>query len=350
MSTAARLVVVGLLAIISPMRAQAQPPSDRLTDSVDRGLAFLALLQEKDGAWLANGAKHPAVTSLAVMAFLSAGHVPGEGPYQANVEKGIRWILDQHQPNGLFALPGWEEMYQHGICTLMLAEVAAMTDAKMSRDIKPKLEIAVKRILQAQRMHDDIFRGGWRYRLDSTDADISVTGWQILALRAARNLGCDVPGERIDLAMRFIRQCRDSSSGGFFYMPGASVSHACTGTCVLALELQGKEQRHSREALQGGSYLLKNRLRVEHPHFHYAAYYTAQAMFQLGNNYWNVYRPHLHQLLLDSQQRNGSWLTNDAVGTTYSTSLALLALTVEYRLLPIYQADEEQPAAVPSPL
>jgi prenyltransferase beta subunit len=340
----ARLLVVGCLAVLSSLRAQAQPPADRLTESVDRGLAFLALLQEKDGAWLANGAKHPAVTSLAVMAFLSAGHVPGEGPYQANVEKGIRWILTQQQPNGVFAMPGWEEMYQHGICTLMLSEVAAMSDAKTSRQIKPKLESAVKRILLAQRTQDDVFKGGWRYRLDSTDADISVTGWQIMALRAARNLGCDVPAERIDLAMRFIRQCRDNSSGGFCYMPGGSVSHACTGTCVLALELQGKAQRHSREALQGGSYLLKNPLRPEHQHFHYASYYTAQAMFQLGNNYWNVYRPHLHQLLLDSQQRNGSWLTNDAVGTTYSTALSLLALTVEYRLLPIYQGDEEQPA------
>jgi hypothetical protein len=76
-------------------------------------------------------------------------------------------------------------------------------------------------------------------------------------------------------------------------------------------------------------------------HFHYTVYYTSQAMFQLGNNYWNVHRPHLHKLLLDSQQQNGSWLTNETLGPSYATAMSLLALTVEYRLLPIYQRNED---------
>jgi prenyltransferase beta subunit len=346
MMTLVRSMIFALAAILPVSQVHAQAPAkDRLVDSVDRGLAFLALLQEKDGSWQAGGARHPAVTSLALMAFLSAGHVPGEGPYQAQVEKGIRWVLTQQQPNGIFQVPGWEEMYQNGICTLMLAEAAAMVDAKTAAELKPKLARAVKAVLQGQRTQASVYRGGWRYQLEGTDADISVTGWQILALRAARNLGCDVPAERIDLAMQFVQQCRDSRSGGFSYQPGAQVTQACTGTCILALELQGKDRHHSREALQAGSYLIKNPLKQDDPHFHYAAYYTAQAMFQLGNNYWNIHRPHLHKLLLDSQQRNGGWLTNDNLGVSYSTALALLALTVEYRLLPIYQRDEENASA-----
>ncbi len=325
--------------IVAPAFAQA-PPKDRLADSVERGLAFLALLQEKDGSWLANGIKHPAITSLAVMAFLSAGHVPGEGPYQENVEKGVRWVLAQQRPDGIFSTTEWDEMYQHGICTMMLCEVAAMSDAKLAKEIRPKLEKAVKLILQGQRA-EPVVRGGWRYRLVGNDADISVSGWQILALRAARNLGCDVPAERIDLAVQFIQQCRDARSGGFAYTPGSQSTLACTGTCVLALELCGKDRHHSRETLQAGSYLLKNPLLAHETHFYYTAYYCSQAMFQLGNNYWNVYRPRLHALLLDSQQRNGGWLTNDGLGSSYATAMAILALTVEYRFLPIYQRDEE---------
>src|SRR5438132_1628440 len=153
MSAFRRYMIVllgGLLA--GPVGAQT-PAKDRLADSVDRGLAFLANLQEKDGAWLLQGSKHPATTSLAVMAFLSAGHVPGEGPYQANVEKGVRWVLDQQQPSGFFMGPfTYDEMYQHGISTLMLCEAAGMSDAKTARELKPKLEKAVKLILQAQRM------------------------------------------------------------------------------------------------------------------------------------------------------------------------------------------------------
>ena len=331
-----------MVVLLLPTLVCAQTPTkDRLEESVDRGLAFLALSQEKDGAWQAQGSKHPAATSLAVMAFLSAGHVPGEGPYQANVEKGIRWVLQQQQPNGILAAPGWEEMYQHGISTLVLAEAVAMTDAKTAREIKPKLELAVKRILQGQRTENNAYKGGWRYRLDSTDADMSITGWQIMALRAAKNIGCDVPADRIDSAMNYVRACHDPQLGGFGYMQGSAPSAACTAIGILSLELAGQDQRHSRPALQGGSYLLKHPIKYDDPHFFYAAYYGSQAMFQLGNNYWNIYRPRLHKTLLDQQQRNGGWINNDGVGVSYNTAMAVLALTVEYRFLPIYQRDED---------
>ena len=341
------LSAVLLMLLAAPAFAQA-PVKDRLADSVDQGLAFLALMQEKDGAWQLGGTSHPASTSLAVMAFLSAGHVPGEGPYRTHVEKGIRWVLAQQQPSGLFGLPTWEEMYQHGISTLMLCEVAGMTDAETARELKPKIEKAVKVILQAQRTEKNANRGGWRYRLDSTDADMSVTGWQILALRAARNLGCDVPVERIDLAMEFVKQCQgpvpragEPRSRGFTYVPGGQVTAACTGTGVLTLELCGKDRHRSDEAKSGGSYLLDNPLKINDRHFYYSAYYASQGMFQLGGNYWTIFRPRLHKLLLESQQRNGSWINNEGQGATFTTAMAILALTVEYRLLPIYQRDDE---------
>jgi hypothetical protein len=328
-----------------PVLAQS---ADRLRESVDRGLAFLLLQQEKDGAWLDNGNPSPAITSLAVMAFLSASHVPGEGPYRANVEKGIRWVLDQQQPSGLFGNYPMLEMYHHGISTLMLAEVVAMSDAKTAREIKPKLEKAVQVILQAQRTGPGVNRGGWRYQVQGHDADMSVTGWQLLALRAARNLGCDVPKERMDLAVSFVQQCRDPRSNGFCYLPGGQVTAACTGTGVLALELCGKERHHSHDALLAGSYLLKNPPRHGDANFHYASYYAAQAMFQLGNNYWTQFRPRLHKELMDNQKPNGGWLTNDIIprsGVSFATSMAILALTVEYRLLPIYQRDEDADTA-----
>jgi len=333
--------ILGTMILGVPASASAQAGKDRLEESVERGLAFLALMQEKDGSWHGNNLQRPAVTALAVMAFLSVGHVPGEGPYRANVEKGIRWVLTQEQPSGLFCASGsWEELYQHGICTLMLAEVVGMTDAKLAGEIRPKLAKAVKLLLQGQRTEDNLHKGGWRYRLDSTDADISVSGWQILALRSARNLGCDVPAERMDLAMEFILRCRDPQAGGFCYTPGAPPSSACTGTSILALELCGKERHHSRETLHGGSYLIKTPLHYEDKYFFYTAYYAAQAMFQLGNNYWNIYRPRLHRELLDHQERNGGWVNKDPTGTSYNTAMAILALTVEYRYLPIYQRDE----------
>lgn len=333
-------VVIALLLVSRPALAQG-PRKDPLVDSIDRGLVALSLLQESDGAWYGNGMKHPAITSLAVMAFLSAGHVPGEGPHRANVEKGVRWVLAQQQPSGMFAAEGHDDMYQHGIATMMLCEVVAMSDAKTAKEIKPKLEKAVKLILQGQRQDmNSSSRGGWRYQLVGVDADMSITGWQILALRAAKNIGCDVPADRIELAMKYVEQCRDPQSGGYTYTGGSGPTLSCTGTGILALELCGKDRHHSREALQAGSYVLKHPLKHGDPHFFYAAYYTSQAMFQLGGNYWNIHRNHMHKLLLSSQQRNGTWIVNDGIGASYSTAMAILALTVEYRLLPLYQRDE----------
>ena len=56
------------------------------------------------------------------MAFLSAGHVPGEGPYQANVDKGIRWVLAQQRADGLFAASAdYGEMYALLLVVLLVS-------------------------------------------------------------------------------------------------------------------------------------------------------------------------------------------------------------------------------------
>jgi len=334
--------IILLSVAVFPAHAQAPPKDkDRLEQSVDKALVFLSTMQESDGSWQVHGQKSPAVTSLAVMAFLSAGHVPDEGPYGEAITKGIRWVLSRQQSNGVFVSGAGMDGYHHGISTLMLAEVVGMTDAKLARELRPKLEKAVSVILVGQATQPNAYQGGWRYMIPSHDADISVTGWQLLALRAAKNLGCDIPAERIDLALAFILRCRDASTGGFCYTPGGRVTMACTGTSVLSLELAGKEHRHSREALQAGSYILKHPPRWGDEHFSYTVYYCSQATFQLGNNYWNFYRPQLHKVLFDYQQQNGAWNCSSGIGPTYATAMAVLALTVEYRYLPIYQRHEE---------
>src|SRR5262249_21368432 len=150
----------------------------------------------------------------------------------------------------------------HGICTLMLAEVAGMTQGPLADEVRQKLAKAVAVILQAQRKGGSDSRGGWRYRVrEDLDrrppADISVTGWQIMALRAAKNVGCDVPAECIDNAIGFIKRSQDQVSGGFRYLPGGRVTVPCTGTSILALEICGKNLHHCPEVLKAGAFLLR---------------------------------------------------------------------------------------------
>lgn len=339
-----------LLAAVVSVKAADPPAKDEALDkSVEQALAFLQSTQLADGAWgvglRGDGGANPAFTSLSVMAFMSAGHVPGEGRYGETVEKGIRWVLQNQQENGLIAGNGGQEMYHHGISTLMLAEAAGMTDGKLGEVIRKKLVKAVAVILKAQRTEEGPERGGWRYTVaHQGGSDISVTGWQIMALRAAKNVGCDVPAENIDQAVNFIKRCQDPHSGGFCYQPNnKEPSVARTGTSILALEICGKNLHRSPEVLRAGAYLLKNPPSWDQPHRSYGIYYCSQATFQLGGNYWDFFRPLLHDMAYKNQKGNGSWLGegDGSNSPNYSTAMCVLALTVEYRYLPIYQRGEE---------
>jgi hypothetical protein len=344
-----RTLPLALLLVIPSLAHAAEPakvsPEDK---AIRRGLEFLHDTQNKDGSWRGNSGPHPAVTSLAVMAFLSAGHVPGEGRYGPTVERGIRWVLRQQHANGLIASESAHEMYHHGIATLMLAEVAGMTDGDLGRDVRRALEKAVAIILKAQRTRGSE-RGGWRYRAAHVNgSDLSVTGWQVMALRGAKNLGCDVPASTIAAAMDYVKRSQDRYRGGFCYTPRGGLTVACTGTGILCLELGGKEEHLSDKVKAAGTYLVRRSSlpRRGQRFFYYSIYYGAQATFQLGGNYWKVYRPALHAAVLPYQNSNGSWSgggTDAAYGPNYCTAMSLLALTVEYRLLPIYQRSEEEP-------
>jgi hypothetical protein len=220
-----------------------------------------------------------------------------------------------------------------------------MMDKERGREIRKAVEKAVALILKAQRKQMP-HKGGWRYRIEPYDgSDISVTGWQVMALRAAKNLGCDVPAETIADAVDFIKRCQDRS-GAFRYMPYSRITVPCTGTSVLALELCGKDEHRSSAVLRGASYLIRNENlpRWSSGFFFYGIYYGAQATFQVGGNYWSTYRTRLHQIMLSNQGPTGSWQgrsSDSAYGPNYCTAMAVLALTVEYRFLPIYQRGEE---------
>ena len=55
----------------------------------------------------------------------------------------------------------------------------------------------------------------------------------------------------------------------------------------------------------------------------------------------------LTTILLEHQDRDGSWLSGDGNdrtgGRDYCTATAVLALAVEYRYLPIYQRGSDHP-------
>ncbi|HUG89680.1 MAG TPA: prenyltransferase/squalene oxidase repeat-containing protein [Planctomycetaceae bacterium] len=313
----------------------------QIDDAVARALEYLARQQRPSGAWATDPhGESTAATSLACMAFMAAGHVPGEGPYGDALVRGIDWVLAQQRPDGLLiARPGHgQPMYDHGITALMLAEVIGMLDKPRAARCRTALEDAVRLILRAQAVPKSSHHaGGWRYQPTSNDSDLSVTGWQLLALRAAKNVGCDVPADHIDRAVEYVRKC--FQHGGFGYQPTQNATATRTGTGILCLEICG--QHHTAEALAGAEYLARRPLGRHESYFFYGVYYCSVGMFQVGGKYWEQSKSELTRLLIPSQQPDGSWIaphhTEARFGTVYSTSLGVLGLAVEYQYLPIYQ-------------
>ncbi len=345
-----RLLWTALIVVVAcPKFVQADPPTPeqrRVDAAVTRALEYLAQTQKPSGCWESEAyGESTATTSLAVMAFLAAGHVPGEGPYAKQIDRGIDWVIE-HQRSGKYdaGLLAYRTshgpMYSHGVSTLMLAEAAGMVSKERAKKLRTALEKAVLVILTAQNVpKSERNTGGWRYQIRSSDSDLSVTGWQLLALRAAKNLGCDVPAENIDRAVAYVKRCNSPEEQGFAYQPGGSVTSVRTGTGILALEICG--EHHSDEALRGAEYLLENPLRYDETYYFYGVYYCGVGMFQMGEKYWPAMRDQIRDVLLEKQSPDGSWIAGNGsekrIGPVYTTTMAVLSLTVEYRYLPIYQ-------------
>jgi hypothetical protein len=159
---------------------------DEKTEAVIKGaLKWLASKQLPNGAWGSTGdeQRYPiAMTGYVLMAMEAAGQLPGEGEFGKNVTAGMQYLLDQISPEGLFGnRNSGQYMYSHGIASIALAELYGQTRSPVMR---PKLEKIIRIIVASQNKE-----GGWRYRPVASDADISVTVLQVVALRAAKNGG-----------------------------------------------------------------------------------------------------------------------------------------------------------------
>jgi len=336
---------------------------ERLDASVDRGLDYLITQQSPDGSFKTLDVGQPGVTSLCVLAFLSRGHVPGQGPYGDELNRAIDYVLSTQQENGLLyglAISGkWERfdgshtaIYNHAIAGLMLSEVYGMTDTSQQQRLRSAIEKALQftRELQSRPKRRATDKGGWRYLRPwlENDSDLSITSWQLMFLRSARNAEFDVPEQYIDEAMDYVRSCFDEQQSAFLYADKERyVSGGVVGGGILSLSLGG--EHNTPIARRAGDWILSQRQRAYNgpapgklDRYHYSTYYCSQAMFQLGGDYWARFYPPMLDTLLENQRADGSWepeaINDGPYGSAYTTALAILALTPPYQLLPIYQA------------
>lgn len=328
----------------------------RARKAIQRGLDFLARRQEPNGAYvdgigrkvnntyLATVGQHVGVTALAGMAFLSNGSTPGRGPYGRQVQGCVDFVKSCVNPQG-FITNQDSRMYEHGFATLFLAEVYGMSP---SPDVLAALRRSVRLIVTSQNE-----QGGWRYLPGAKDSDISITVTQVQALRAANNVGVQVPKETIDAAIRYVKRSYVSQAtsfqnqpGGFWYqvyenfpLRPSRTSFALTAAGVTAL--YGAGEYDGPEIKGGLRYLFDPRNRPPRSDmddtfdYFYGHYYAIQAFFQAGEPYWSQWYPSLRDELVAGQKPDGRW--QDLVGPNYATAMACIILQIPYRYLPIFE-------------
>jgi hypothetical protein len=346
----------------------------RVDRAVNRALNWLASQQQPDGSFPTLETGQPGVTSLAMMAFISHGHVPGNKRFGKPLELATDFIVSCQKPNALLTLVGPDgpeisrdldheigtcAAYNHAISSLTMSEVYGMSDGERAKRMKAVIQKSLGATLVMQHWPKDrpADRGGWRYIDDGGtnseyDSDLSITGWELMFLRSARNAGFNVPKERIDEAVAYIRRCYAARYGAFQYITSNDDdrSRAMAGAGVLALAHAGFH--NAPEAQRSGQWILRYNFDAynvalplgqgRHDRYHYALFNCCQAMYQLGGRYWQEFFPRTVSTILARQRPDGSWPADShwhdgQFGSVYTTALVVMTLGAPNQLLPIFQ-------------
>ncbi len=345
------LFVALLLSCFSSLSTPAQvldTNNNLVARSIDRGITYLASRVNDDGSITNSNRYATASTSMVIMALTAVGHQPTDLTPEGKVLRdAMRFILrdDRITQEGYFGRSDHSRMYGHGITTLMLCEMLGMgIDEAQDRVIRERAERAISLILKAQavRKHSERYHGGWRYEPSSADADLSVTVWQVMALRAGKAAGIDVPAQAIDDAVAYLERSyketgrKGAGTGGFGYEPGQQPRYATTAAGLLAMQVCG---RYEHEQVLGATRFLRDLgPQPRDQWFYYGSYYYAVGLDQAGKDHGDHAANRIWEALSREQRADGSWAGRaQETDPVYATSLAILALSVRYHYLPIYQ-------------
>jgi hypothetical protein len=329
--------------------------------AVEKGLSYLAMHQNPDGSWMdrvgrkvhmtyrGTVAPHVGVTGLAGIAFLAHGVLPGQGSagfvmkngrkisYCDVLEKALEYVMSRVSAANGFISANGSRMYSHAFATLFLAEVYGTGSYRDAEKVRRSLKNAIRLIVNAQNAE-----GGWRYRPGAQDSDMSITVCQVMALRAARNAGVEVPLGTIQRAVNYVKKSFVPGVGAFTYQLGLEFrgvhsrwTPALTAAGVTTLYSAGEYDAF--QINEGLRYILRERpMRGEARYtfdYYYFQYYAVQAAFQKGGTYWERWYDSIRQDLLLLQESDGRW--TDLVGANYATAMASIILQYPNQYLPI---------------
>ncbi len=317
--------------------------------AVELALEWLAAHQKPNGSWSLVHTKEecdgtcnhpgtperfePAATGLALLAFLGAGYTHREGKHAATVKNGVYYLLQimeetQHGGSFLFNCP--QGMYNHGIATFALCEAYQLSK---DESLKSSTQKAVDFMCFSQNSS-----GGWGY-LPQQPGDLTITGWQTMALKSARAADLYVPLHVIVNLDKFLDSQTDSEMTYYGYTkPGKS--ETCTAIGLMLRMFRNWPHTDPR-ILAGANYLLEQGVSS---HDVYRNYYITLMLFHIGGPLFREWNPQMRDSLIRTQVQTGhgagSWYFDDKYtkvgGRMYTTAMAAMTLEVYYRFAPLY--------------
>lgn len=318
-------------------------------DAVERGLAWLKSTQNADGSW--DRRNQPAMTGLALLAFLGRCETPASTEYGKTVLEGITWLvnLGLERDGRLFTSADHiHQPYEHAIATYAMGEAA--TFCRQLGINVPNLDQVTQQACQflIDRQHEDT--GAWEYgfqREGGRGGDLSVSAWCIQALKACHHSGLEFDG--MDRCVRDALDYVDGQQnrdGAFEYDPDTPTTDrtgyfTLTGAGMLCFQMWDKGNTSS--VRQGARYIRRNSaFDFATPHHEsdlYAHYYESQAMIARGGPDWDFYNRMFRDELLANQNDNGSFKPTAEENhhldrTHYRSCLGILMLETYYRFLP----------------
>jgi hypothetical protein len=309
--------------------------------AVQLGLKWLVRHQEIDGSWsfkTSNEASNAidsrlGATGLALLAFLGAGNTHKAGVYTRTVREGLIYLVRNMKVTSsggdLRGGAGHHGMYSHGICTAALCEAYILTK---DRELAYPAQLAIDFIVNAQHQ-----AGGWRYEPGQA-GDLSVTGWQIIALKMGKVAKLKVPTRCIGKAVAFLNAVQSDGGAQYGYdKPGAGPAMTAIG--LLSRMYLGWTDRQT--ALGKGVEIVGSL--GPQPNNIYFNYYATQVLHHWGGEEWKKWNAAMREQLVQTQEKEGdaagSWSPVDDQwgksygGRLYTTCLSIITLEVYYRHL-----------------
>ena len=302
--------------------------------SIDKGLRWLAGRQIKRGQdagafGAASYAGSPGICGLAGLAFMFDGNTPGIGRYGAEVQRCVDFVnRNCDATSGYIARKGDEtgNMYSHGFAMLFLTQALGMTQDEKTAE---SLRRAINMLVEAQNE-----QGGWRYQPRKSDADLSLTVCQIMALRGARDAGLDVPEKTRQKCIEYVKKS-NNRNGSFSYTLGfgGGGSFALTAAGIVSLNSAGIYKGPIID--NGLAFLEKQGTGRGGGYYFYGNYYAVQAFWHVGGERWENWYTKIRDELLASQSPDGSW-NIDRYGPEFGTAMALIILQMPKDIVPVF--------------